>query len=211
LSLFPLLIFCELLNYNIYLGNFRVGSVSLKYEKNFEKIGGRYLSRATLVVKSEGVVNSFFPVYDSIVSIFYSDSFFTYSYERSIREGSYKDKSKAVYSGDTVYYDDGSKFVTSGKTFDPLSLIFYLREKGNIDSTLLLDYHVDKRSFKIAIHPQRVNIKGKELIKIYLDLRDPKLSKTPGELVYLFEADGDRKPLELQFKTGIGVLKARLK
>ncbi|MDI6851153.1 MAG: DUF3108 domain-containing protein [bacterium] len=207
----PLLICCELLNYNIYFGSIRAGRGTLRYEKNFTSIDGVNLSRATLVVQSEGIINSLFPVYDSIVSIFHSDSFFTYSYEKKISEGKYRDRSKAIYSGDTVYYDDGSKFAISGGTFDPISLIFFLREKENLDSTLVLNYHVDKRSFKVNIRPKRIFVKGKELIKIYLDLRDPKLSKTPGELIYLFEADGERRPLELQFKTSFGVLKARLK
>gem|GEM_PF-1218518 len=207
----PILVFCELLNYNIYFGTFRAGSGTLRYEKYFTSIDGENLSRATLVVQSEGFINSLFPVYDSIVSVFHSDSFFTYSYERKISEGKYKDRSRAIYTGDTVYYDDGSKFAISGRSFDPLSLIFFLREKADLDSNLVLNYHVDKRSFKINIRPERIIVKGKKLVKIYLDLRDPKLSKTPGELIYLFEADGERRPLELQFKTSIGVLKARLK
>ncbi len=209
MNFFLVFLTAELLNFSVYFGNIRVGSCYLKLD-SVRFSGDSIASRATLVTRTEGLFSKIFPVYDSISSTFHSEEFYTIQYERFISEGSYRAQSKAIYAGDTVFYSDGTKIPIGKKTLDPLSIIYFLRSKGTIDSLIYIDYHVDKKSARVALKTEKLRVRDKDLVKVYVDLRDPNVSKTPGETTYIFESGGKKRPLELHFKSSFGILKARL-
>ncbi len=210
MKIFLFLIAFEVLHYDLYFGHVRAGSGYLKIEEaGSDK--GLPLLKASLVTRTEGFWKKVYPVYDSLVSTFRSDTYTTVKYERYISEGKYREISFAEYKEDTVYYSDGKKVPISGPSMDPIAVLYFLRSKSLSDSNIVINYHVDKFTARIKVKASITKWGSEKAVRVYLDFRDKNVAKTPGEIIYYYEIDGERRPLELSFKTNYGILKARLK
>ncbi len=208
--IFLFLVAFEVLHYDLYFGHVKAGSGYLKLEEAGSE-NGLTLFKASLVTRTEGFWEKIYPVYDSIVSTFKSTTYTTVKYERFINEGKYREISFAEYKSDTVYYSDGKKVPIPGPSMDPIAVLYFVRSQSLADSNIEINYHVDKFTQRIKVKPSITNWGKEKAVKVYLDFRDKNIAKTPGEIIYYYEIDGERRPLELNFKTSYGVLKARLK
>jgi len=206
LNFLGILFTAELLKYNIYFGGVKVGQAFL----DFKSISDT-LSTATLVVRTTGIFEKLFPVYDSISSNFHGRKFYTLSYTRFVKEGDYRDVSVALHTPDSVFYGEKARFYVGKRTMDPLSLLFYLRSRTSLDTLYHVDIHVTKKTFSVPVKVEKVKMGKGDFFKVYVDLRDPKLSKTSGEVIYFLRDDSLRTPYIMQFFSKYGILEARLK
>ncbi len=202
---FQLLIFTELLKYNLYFSGVRVGQAFLRTEQISDTV-----SKSVLLIRTEGFFDKIYPVRDSLVSYFHSQLFYTLRYERYINEANYKSVSIGEYRGDTVFYHDGSKIPLHSKTFDPISVIYFIRSRPTLDTLYNLLFHVGKVSTEVQVKVSRTQDKD-FLWRIYIDLRSPKKSKVPGETIYYLASFGSRPPVRLEFRSNYGTFVAKLK
>jgi len=209
LRIFLFILVGELLNYNIYFGNIKIGTGYLKTDSVYLE-GNTLALQATFVARTEGLFDKIYPVYDSIASTFHPEKYHTLIYERFISEGKYKSKRRAEYRGDTVYYSDGTQIPINDGTFDPISLIYFFRAQDNFDTLYLVNYHVDKRSALVALRSEKLSVRNNEVIRINMDFSDRQVSKIPGESTIFLELFGLKRPLEFHFRSSFGTLRARL-
>lgn len=206
MNLIVTLLIGEILRYNLYFGNIKVGQAQLRLDTISDTV-----LRSSLVIKTEGVFDKIYPINDSMISYFHSKNHYTLRFERYIDEAGYKSTSIATYVGDTVFYHDGSKIYIPYKVLDPLSVIYFLRSKPSLDTLYMLNFHVSRVTTMVPVKITSLNDKSETLYRVYIDLRDPKKAKVPGESIYFLRADSSRLPVRLEFKSKYGTFVGKLK
>lgn len=194
----------EVLNYDVYLGMWRVGELRLFLKQDF--FAGETVYLLSSVLKA----NFPFRINDSLFTISRRTDFTTlYSYKK-VKEGNYQKELAYQFKEERIEYSDGTIFSCQKSPKDLLSLWYYFRYFFP-DTSQETFAHFDKKDYRVKINPKEwwriPNKMGNSLARRLQPETTPK--SILGD-IYISE-DSLRLPLVIKTRLLLGMVKAVLK
>jgi len=145
--------FNEIIDYDLYLGFLKVGSLKLTCKKTFYQNIEVYQFSCYL----SSSPHSLFPIADTIISYATFDFKTLFSY-KSINEKNFKDKDSIYfdYQNNKIVYDDKTFFPLINDIKDILTFWFYIRKiiagKEMVNNCFL---HYNKKNYEVMIEKKK--------------------------------------------------------
>jgi hypothetical protein len=145
--------FNEIIDYDLYLGFLKVGSLKLTCKKTFYQNIEVYQFSCYL----NSSPHSLFPIADTIISYATFDFKTLFSY-KSINEKNFKDKDSIYfdYQNNKIVYDDKTFFPLINDIKDILTFWFYIRKiiagKEMVNNCFL---HYNKKNYEVMIEKKK--------------------------------------------------------
>jgi hypothetical protein len=145
--------FNEIIDYDLYLGFLKVGSLKLACKKTFYQNIEVYQFSCYL----NSSPHSLFPIADTIISYATFDFKTLFSY-KSINEKNFKDKDSIYfdYQNNKIVYDDKTFFPLINDIKDILTFWFYIRKiiagKEMVNNCFL---HYNKKNYEVMIEKKK--------------------------------------------------------
>ena len=183
-----------------------------------DSLNGESVYRLTTSVKTNSFLDAFYEVRDEIQSWLNPNNLSLKKTIQTIREGNYHRDHWAVIQGDSIVVS-GEKFRNiTGKVYDPVSFVYYLR---NQDLSLGNNYNFfsyDRKKIREII----VNITAKETVRVPagtfnclkiepVSADGSPLLKNDGQMRVWLSDDSLKLPIIIEQKTNIGTMVMKLK
>ncbi|MEO0098169.1 MAG: DUF3108 domain-containing protein [candidate division WOR-3 bacterium] len=194
----------EVLNYDVYLGIWRVGELRLSLKEGF--FTGETVYFLSSVLKS----NFPFRIDDSLFTVSRRNDFTTlYSYKK-VEEGNYQKELTYQFNGDRIEYSDGTIFPARESPKDLLTLWYFFRSSCS-DTNRETFAHFDKKDYRVKINPKECRyISNKFGSFLVRRLQPETFPKSILGDIYISE-DSLRLPLVIKTRLLLGMVKAILK
>ena len=203
----------ETLEYTVSFRNINVGEAILEFKDNVDSSYYNIKSN----IKSNRYISYIYNLNDHVDLLVNQIDFSTKSVMKKINQGAYKRNHIAEIINDTLFYNDNKIFV-SKSIYDPISLIYYLR-----DQSISLNEFIDVTVFDIdVIRNIRLTLNKIEKIKVPygefecntftpLAIDGSPLFKNNGLMTVWISKDTLKIPLQISQKTNLGNMMLKLR
>lgn len=212
----------ERLTYSISWSNIFEAGVAIMEIREETSAQGRRTYRATSTARTVGIVKTFYPVSDVIMSVIDAEGFYSLSYELNQRHGKRKRHRITLFDhevGTVSMTSDGIKetYHIPFRVQDPLSALYYLRTKESLDTgaSVIVDVFDKGKTWSVEIQ-----ILGREKVRTPLGEFDaikvvtyPKYEgvfQHKGEIFIWLTDDARKIPVLMMSTVAIGSIVATL-
>ena len=203
----------EILEYSVSFRNINVGEAILEFRENVDSSYHNIKSN----IKSNKYISYLYNLNDYVDLFVNTADFSTKKVIKNINQGTYKRNHVAEINNDTLIYN-GNKLFTSKSIYDPIALVYYLRNQS-----ISLNEFIDVTVFDIdVIRNVRLALKELEVVKVPFgefkckvykpsSIDGSPLFKNNGLMTVWVSNDALKIPLQISQKTNLGDMVLKLK
>tara|TARA_B100001250_G_scaffold76976_1_gene63073 strand:+ start:477 stop:1184 length:708 start_codon:yes stop_codon:yes gene_type:complete len=196
----------------IYLVGFRYFSAGNAYISiNNDSLNGDSVYLLETFIKTNKFLDKFYKIRDKTSILIDPTNYSILKIDKDINEGNYKQKYSAFNQGDTLLVWNNSNYKINSPVYDPISFVYYLREKN----LLLGDQFTFSSAGPKGIKIVEVNVTQKEHVSVpagtfeclKIEPRSPinnALLKNNGEMKVWLSNDKKKIPVKIEMKTNVG-------
>ena len=199
----------EELIYSVGFRYFSAGNASISIKN--DSLNGNSVYLLETFIKTNKFLDKFYKIRNKTSLLIDSQYYSILKIDKDINEGNYSRKYSAYNQGDTLLVWNNSNYKINSPVYDPISFIYYLREKKI--------YVGDKFTFSAAgakgIKIVEVNVTQKEQVSVpagtfeclKIEPSSPNnktLLKNNGEMKVWLSNDKNKIPVKIEMKTNVG-------